>query len=48
VFLHKKYFENVLTNIKLCAKIGIVKVFFIKNGNKFHKNDKTPLNNGAK
>jgi hypothetical protein len=35
--LHKKYFRNVLTKQKICAKIGIVKVFFINIGDNFHK-----------
>ena len=37
-FLHKKYFTNVLTKKKICAKIGNVKVFFTKYGKNFHKN----------
>ena len=41
--LHKKYFENVLTNMKICAKIGNVKVFFTKYGNKFQNFHKSTL-----
>ena len=35
-FSHKKYLQNVLTNKKICAKIGIVKVFFTQFENSFH------------
>ena len=34
--LHKKYSKNVLTIEYFCAKIGIVKVFFINIEDNFH------------
>ena len=34
--MHKKYSKNVLTIEYFCAKIGNVKVFFIKFGDNFH------------
>ena len=33
---HEKSWKNILTMVFFCAKIGIVKVFFINIGNDFH------------